>query len=340
MAGCMLQANLREASNTDIYICSGEDGEIYKPRFTFHGYRYIEISGVENPPALKEVQSVLLSSVEKITGVFQCENELINRFVTNVAYSQYCNFISIPTDCPQRNERMGWMGDTHIFCRTANYQSNVKNFYLRNLQAMTDMQRGDGRLPSIAPFGGGFGGLTYESALILIVYELYQQYGDMRIIETYYGAMKRWVKAIKKEGLPGIPSAQPPAWLGDWLAPEPADNALLWNAFHYRNARYMQFFAGKLGLLGDEKEYGQEAEETKRYWNETFVERETGRTKCVDGSICDVQGSYSIGLSCGVFDQEYTEAAFGHLARKTREGDFTIQSGFFGTEPINLMQRS
>ncbi len=337
LAGCMLQANLREASNTDIYICSGEDGETYQPRFTFHGYRYIEISGVENPPAPKEVRSVLLSSVEKVTGAFVCDNELIDRFVKNVAYSQYCNFISIPTDCPQRNERMGWMGDTHIFCRTANYQSNVKNFYLRNLQAMTDMQRADGRLPSIAPFGGGFGGLTYESALILIVYELYQQYGDAQIIETYYGAMKRWMEAIKKEGLPGIPSAQPPAWLGDWLAPEPADDALLWNAFHYRNAKYMQFFAGKLGLSEEEKAYRQEAEVTKRYWNETFVEKETGRTKCADGSICDVQGSYSTGLSCDVFDERYTEAAFGHLARKTKEGDFTIRSGFFGTEPINPM---
>ena len=78
---------------------------------------------------------------------------------------------------------MGWMGDTHIFCRTATYQSNVKNFYLRNLQAMKDMQTEDGRLPSIAPAGGGFGGQTYESAMILMVWELYQQYGDASLIE-------------------------------------------------------------------------------------------------------------------------------------------------------------
>lgn len=337
LAGCMLQANLREASNTDIYICSGEEGETYQPRFTFHGYRYIELSGVKNPPAPKEVQSILLSSVEEITGSFSCDNGLVNRFVKNVAYSQSCNFISIPTDCPQRNERMGWMGDTHIFCRTANYQSHVKNFYLRNLQAMADLQTEDGRLPSIAPFGGGFGGMTYESAMILIVYELYQQYGDLELAATFYGRMKRWMEAIKKTGLPGIPQAKSPAWLGDWLAPVPADDALIWNAFHYRNAAYMQFFAEKLQYAKDAEMYAAEAEKTKQYWNKTFVDQESGRTKCADGSICDAQGSYSIGLSCDVFDDKFRQAALEHLARKTREGDCTIQSGFFGTEPINPM---
>lgn len=337
LAGCLLQANLREASNTDIYICSGEAGEVYQPRFTFHGYRYIEISGVENPPAPEEVQSVLLSSVEEITGGFSCDHELINRFVKNVKYSQYCNFISIPTDCPQRNERMGWMGDTHIFCRTANYQSNVKNFYLRNLQAMADMQQKDGRLPNIAPFGGGFGGLTYESAMILIVYELYQSYGDLSVIETFYERMKRWMEAMRKEGFPGITAMQSPAWLGDWLAPKPADDHLIWNAFHYRNARYMQFFAERLCLAEDAELFEEEAEKTKKFWNETFVDPESSRTKSADGSICDVQGSYSIGLSCDVFDERYRAAAFAHLARKTEEGDYTIQSGFFGTEPINPM---
>lgn len=337
LAGCMLQANLREASNTDIYICSGKAGETYQPRFTFHGYRYIELSGVENPPALEEVQSILLSSVEKITGSFSCDNILVNRLVKNVKYSQYSNFISIPTDCPQRNERMGWMGDTHIFCRTANYLSQVKNFYLRNLQAMADMQTEDGRLPSIAPFGGGFGGMTYESAMILIIYELYQMYDDLKLVETYYGRMKHWMEAMKKAGLPGLPQVYPQAWLGDWLAPVPVDDYLLWNAFHFRNAKYMQFFAEKLLYAKDAKMYALEAEMAKRYWNETFVDKESGRTKHVDGSICDAQASYAIGLSCDVFDENFRQEAFEHLARKIRESNYTIQSGFFGTEPINPM---
>lgn len=337
LCGQMLQANLREASNTDIYICRGEGEEIYQPRFTFHGYRYIEISGVDTPPALSDVQSVLLSSVKEITGVFDCDHVLLNRFVKNVKYSQLCNFISIPTDCPQRNERMGWLGDTHIFCRTATYQSNVKNFYLRNLQAMQDMQTEDGRLPSIAPFGGGFGGLTYESAMILMVWELYQQYGDFSVIEEYYESMCRWMDGIKKAGMPGLPKLPHQAWLGDWLAPVPADDYLLWNAFHYRNADLMEKFAGLLGRKADMEKYREEAVRTKEYWNEMFVEKETGRTKNADGSLCDVQGSYSVALSCDVFAQEYKKKAYAHLARTTEEGNYTVRSGFFGTGPINPM---
>lgn len=337
LCGQMLQANLREASNEDTYICKGEGTEIYKPRFTFHGFRYIEISGVENAPELEDVQGILLSSVNKITGNFHCDNELLNRFTQNVKYSQYCNFISIPTDCPQRNERMGWMGDTHIFCRTASYQSNVKNFYLRNLQAMKDMQTKEGRLPSIAPFGGGFGGQTYESAMILIVWELYQQYGDSSIIEEYYPAMDLWMDSMKRVGLPGIPSLHVNEWLGDWLAPKPADDYLIFNAFHYRNAILMGKFAKIIGNVEGKKKYHEIAEQTKNYWNCMFADQETGITKKADGSICDVQGSYAIGLNCDVFAEKIREKAFAHLERTTREGNYTIQSGFFGTGPINPM---
>lgn len=337
LTGQMLQANLREASNEDTYICKGEGIEIYKPRFTFHGFRYIEISGVEEAPALEDVQGILLSSVKKITGRFHCDNELLNRFTENVKYSQYCNFISIPTDCPQRNERMGWMGDTHIFCRTATYQSNVKNFYLRNLQAMKDMQTEDGRLPSIAPFGGGFGGQTYESAMILIVWELYQQYGDKSLIREYYDSMDQWMDSMKEVGMPGMPKLHASEWLGDWLAPEPADDYLIFNAFHYRNAVLMEKFAGLLDDPEGQNKYHHVAEETKTYWNQMFADQTTGITKKSDGSICDVQGSYSIGLSCDVFADEIKEKAFAHLERTTREGNYTIQSGFFGTGPINPM---
>lgn len=337
LAGQMLQVNLREASNTDVYICKGEGEEIYEPRFTFHGFRYIEVTGVKEPPAVEDVQGVLISSVDKITGEFSCDNALINRFVKNVRYSQFCNFISIPTDCPQRNERMGWMGDTHIFCKTATYQSNVRNFYLRNLQAMKDMQSENGRLPSIAPFGGGFGGQTYESAIVLITWELYQQYGDIVVVRENYEAMDRWMDSMEAVGLPGLPHVHELEWLGDWLAPNPADRYLIYNAFHYRNAVLMQKFAKLLGKTEDVKKYQETASKTQEYWNALFVDPATGKTKNSDGTLCDVQGSYSIGLSCGVFAKEYEKQAYAHLERTTREGGYRIQAGFFGTGSINPM---
>lgn len=334
LAGRMLQVNLREASNTDIYICSGEGLEVYQPKFTFHGYRYIEISGIETPPAIEYVQSIALSSVEDITGAFSCSHELVNKLVSNVTYSQRSNFISIPTDCPQRNERMGWVGDTHVFCRTAIYQSNTKNFYLRNLQAMKDLQSDDGRLPDIAPFGGGFGGIVYESAMILVTWELYQQYGDITVVEEYYDAMNLWMKAMEKAGLPGMLNE---FGLGDWLATEETDPHLIWNAFHYRNAKIMSVYANKLGKNDDELRYEKIAAETKKYWNEFFVEAETGYSRSADGRINDTQGSYSIALSCDVYNEDNKKLGYAHLARKTREANCTVQTGFFGTGPLNPM---
>ena len=331
LEGLLLQANLREASNTDVYICAGNGDEVYQPEFTFHGYRYIEITGAENPPELPDVRSLLLSSVERVTGDFCCSEPLVNRFVENVRYSQYDNFISIPTDCPQRNERMGWLGDTHIFCHAANLQSHVKNFYIRNLQAMRDLQTEEGRLPSIAPFGGGFGGQTYESAMILIVRELYEMYGDVDLVREYFPAMDRWMDAIGRAGLPGLPAVHELEWLGDWLAPEMTDRPLMYNAFHYRNAEYMVFFGELLGDTAAAEKYRRIVEETKAYWNKTFVDPETGMTKTAGGETCDTQGSYAFALSCGVFAEPYREKAFAHLARKTREGGHTIRTGFFAT---------
>lgn len=334
LAGRMLQANIREASNTDIYICNGKGEEIYKPKFTFHGFRYIEISGIAEPPALEDVKGILLSSVTEITGKFHCSNPLVNQLVSNVGYSQRCNFISIPTDCPQRNERMGWVGDTHLFCRTATYQSSTKNFYLRSLQAMRDLQTPEGRLTNIAPVGGGFGGITYESAMILIVWELYQQYGDDSIIREFYPCMKKWMEAMKLAGFPGTPDE---FGLGDWLSPEETDNYLIWNAFHYRNAFRMQFYAEHLGETEDTAYYQKLADEAKNYWNKKFINPMDGRTQTVHGTPVDTQGSYAIALSCGVIADEYVRKAYDHLARKTRECGCTVQTGFFGTGPLNTM---
>lgn len=332
LSGRLLQANLREASNTDIYILSGKSGEKFQPEFTFHGFRYIEISGVDVPPELDEVEGILLSSVHSVTGKFECSNELVNKFVSNVKYSMLSNYISIPTDCPQRNERMGWTGDTHVFTRTATYQADVKNFLLRNTQAIKDLQRENGHLPNIAPIGGGFGGITYESALIIMTWELYQQYGDESIIRDNYEAMDVWMNTMKKEGLPGDKYT---GFLGDWLAPDETDNRLVWNAFYGRDAKLMRRFSEILGLKEKAECYRKIEEETREYWNNTYVDACSGITKCHDGSTCDTQGSYVIGLDCEMFREEYRTMAVSNLVRKTEEAGWTVRTGFFGTGPLN-----
>lgn len=333
LCGQLLQENLRDATSTDIYILGGDD-EIYCPKFTFHGYRYIEISGLKTAPALSDVRCVQLSSIEQITGEITTDNEHVNRFVKNVKYSQLCNFISIPTDCPQRNERMGWTGDAHVFARTALYQSNAHTFYLRYLQAIRDVQLPSGNIPNIAPVGGGFGGITYAVCIHLIVWEIYQHCGDIEVIEDNYNAMKRCAEYYKRIGMPGTPYVGP---IDDWLAPAKTYSNLVWNAFYGRAMQLMERFAGILGKADDEQYYNAESKKAKQYWNDTFIDEESGKTLNIDGTLNDTQGGYSIGLGFEMFAEEYRQKAFGHLARTSRESGYTVTTGFFGTSPINPM---
>ena len=228
---------------------------------------------------------------------------------------------------------MGWTGDTHVFCRAATYQSQIKNFYLRNLQAMKDLQEENGRLPNIAPFGGGFGGITYECASIFMTWALYRQYGDIRTLERFYPGMKKYMDYMKDKGLPGKGDFAKVGPLGDWLAPEETDLQLLWNAFYYREADLMAKIAAILGLDKDAEEFSALAGEVKTFWNRTFVEPETKKTRNMEGQLCDTQCSYVLGLKYGVMED--TAAAEAHLLRKTRDLGHTVGTGFFGTGLLN-----
>ncbi len=331
--GKLMVENYRDALSTDFYICSGKGEEVYQPLFTFHGFRYIEISGVKNPPRPEQVTGLLYSSITEFEGSFVSDNALLNRFARNVTWSQKCNFINIPTDCPQRNERMGWAGDTHVFCHTALLNSNLKQFYERNLQAMADLQEENGRYPEIAPVGGGFGGITYECASIFIAWELYCQYGDLRTLRRFYPGMVQYMDYMRDKGMPGKADPAAVGPLGDWLAPAETDLQLLWNAFYYREADLMARISALLGVRERKQEYEDLAGEIQEYWNRTFIDPDTRKTRDMEGNLCDTQCSYALGLEYGVIRDR--EAAGNHLARRVREKNYTVETGFFGTGLLN-----
>ncbi|MFV0465758.1 MAG: family 78 glycoside hydrolase catalytic domain [Lachnospiraceae bacterium] len=333
-AGKLMLENYRDATSTDIYICNGcEEGEVYQPKFTFHGYRYIEISGLENPPDPADVVSCQYSSVTNMQGGFDSSHKLLNRFVQNVFWSQKCNFINIPTDCPQRNERMGWAGDTHVFCHTALQNSNLKLFYERNLQAMSDLQEENGQFPEIAPIGGGFGGITYECASIFMTWELYQQYGDVKTIQKFFPALVKYMDYMKNKGLPGEGDRQALGPLGDWLAPVQTDEMLMWNAFYYKEAETMRKLSVILDKKEKVKEYQALTEEIKEYWNRTFIDPDDARAKGIHGESSDTQTAYALGLETGVINDRNLAAK--NLRRLVRESSFHVQTGFFGTGILN-----
>lgn len=332
--GRILVANLRDAASTDKYILNGEKNEIYSPRFTFHGFRYIEISGIKNPPKISEVKGIQLSSVEKISGTIKTDNELLNRFIKNVKYSQLCNFTSIPTDCPQRNERMGWAGDTHVFCKTANLNSNVKNFYLRYLEALRDCQEENGNLPEIAPVGGGFGGITYGCALSFIVNELYDFYADKTIILENYSAMKKYMEYLFNFNLPGNAYLGP---IDDWLAPEKTDSNLVWNAFYGRLCFLMLKFSKILNLSDDIILFKKKLEDAKLFFEKTFFDSKKGLSLNFDGTYNDSMGSYAISLAYEMLSDKNIKKAQKRLSEKVQESKYKITTGFFCTSLINPM---
>ena len=254
----------------------------WSPRDTFHGYRYVEISGVAEAPAIDEVKGIVLSSITRLTGSFETSNPLVNRLYSNIRWSQYANFISIPTDCPQRNERMGWAGDAQVFSRTAVYNADVYGFLRRYLECTRDCQLPDGRFADIAPVGGGFGGIEWGSAGIIVTYELFRQYGDKRIIEENYAAMQRYVEFLKAQGTPGLLDNVGP--LGDWLATDKStDNPLLWNSIYYFDATIMAEMAAAIGRSDDAAAYTALADEIRKNWNAAYIDPATGMTRTLKG---------------------------------------------------------
>lgn len=329
--GMILTENYRDALSIDRYIFKNGEKVTWSPRNTFHGYRYIEISGVSEAPAIEDVKGIVLSSITHLTGSFETSDALVNRLYQNIRWSQYANFISIPTDCPQRNERMGWAGDAQVFSRTAVYNADVYGFLRRYLECVRDCQLPDGRYADIAPVGGGFGGIEWGSAGIIVTYELFRQYGDRRVIEENYAAMAHYIEFLKAKGVPGLLDNVGP--LGDWLATDMStDNPLLWNAIYYFDACIMAEMAAATGKTDDAAAYAALAEEIRKNWNEAYVDPETGMTRTLKGEINDTQASYAVPLHFGLINDR--ERAGRRLAEKSAELDYAVTTGFVGTGPL------
>ena len=172
--GMIMTENYRAALSQDVYTTKAGP-QAFQPRFTSHGFQYVEITGIDQPLPLAAVQGVAISSVRSLTADYKTSSEKVNRLWSNLVWSNVDNFLTIPTDCPQRNERMGWSGDINVFSRTATYVSNANQFLTRHMFAMRDVQSPVGRFADVAPVGGGFGGVLWGSAGVVIPWEAYLQ---------------------------------------------------------------------------------------------------------------------------------------------------------------------
>lgn len=344
-AGMIMIENIRAALAQDVYILKG-DSDIIRPHFTFHGYRYIEITGISKALPLKSVKGLVISSIHELASSYETSDPKVNRLWENIVWSARGNFLSIPTDCPQRNERMGWSGDLSVFSRTATYVSNTDPFLSRHLLAMRNVQSSAGKFADIAPLGGGFGGLLWGSAGMTVAWEVYLQYNDIRLLEEHYSAMAAYMdylqtKINKDTGL----SSE--SQLGDWLGPQTSQvgTQLIVTAYNIFDLRIMISVAKILHKTADAEKYQKMFDERKEFFNRTFVNADKKTIQGPNGKSSDNQTSYAVGLALGAFNDENIPFMVKNLAQTvTRENKddsgtmrpaMSLMTGFIGTAWIS-----
>ncbi|MBE2268196.1 MAG: glycoside hydrolase family 78 protein [Anaerolinea sp.] len=254
--------NLRSAHATDYYTFKGGGEEVWESKFTFHGFRYVEIEGYPNEVTRDTITGIVLHSDMALTGSFECSDPLLNQLQRNIQWGQRGNFVDIPTDCPQRDERLGWTGDIQVFVRTAAFNMNVAGFMTKWVHDVDDAQRADGSIPAVVPYATDVptdGGPAWADAAIICPWTIYQCYGDTRILEQSYATMTRFMDFLIANS-PGLVRCAPDwdGWpgFGDWLsinASTPRD--LLGTAFLAYDARLMSEIAAVLGKTDDAARY-------------------------------------------------------------------------------------
>lgn len=336
--GSLYTANLRTARATDYYTCKGEGEETWTPRFTFHGFRYVELAGPIEPPTRESVTGIVWHSENPVTGAFECSDPLINQLHRNILWGWKGNTVDVPTDCPQRDERMGWTGDAQVFSRTANFLTQSAAFWAKWLQDLEDAQSPEGHIPPTAPSTNairtGDGGPAWADAAVIVPWHAYLAYGDRRILAERYGMMKRFVDSLTAEAPDGIrvhPARDPWGGFGDWLALDgsgkldggtPKD--LIGTAFYAYSARLLAQMAEALGYAEDAAAYAALSERVRAAFQRRYVTPEG----FVSGNT---QTSYVLALAFDLLPEDAIPSAMDWLTRDILRRDTHLSTGFVGT---------
>lgn len=276
--GDLYTTNLRAARATDYYTFKGEGEEVWEPKFTFHGFRYVEVAGYPGPLTRESVTGVVLYSDMTQTGDFTCSEPLVNQLQHNIRWGQKGNFVDVPTDCPQRDERLGWTGDIQVFARTGAFNMEVTGFLTKWAQDVADAQNEAGMVPAVVPKASiplPDGGPAWADAVIICPWTVYLCYGDGRILENNYGVMRKFMDWVV-EASPGHIRCAPDyeGWpgFGDWLsinANTPRD--LIGTAFLAYDAHLMAQIAAVLGKRREAASYRKLFADVKRAFANRFL---------------------------------------------------------------------
>ncbi len=337
--GVLYMANIRSAKATDIYTLKGNGTEVYEPRFTYHGFRYVEVTGFPGEPTLANIQGCVVHDDVEPAGSFYSSNPLLNQIRKNIEWGVRGNYRSLPTDCPQRDERQGWLGDRAAESKGETYLFNIARLYGKWMADINDSQLPTGSVPSVSPSYWPLfpNDVTWPSCYIIVPNTLYEQYGDVYVIKERYPSMKKWIDFMSGYLENGI---MPRDTYGDWCVPPESPElihsrdpkrstakAVLGTAYFYHNLRLMAHYANILGKSTDENEFNTLAETIKEKFNKKFFKEDSNQYD--NGS----QTSFVLPLYFGMVPEKQNQQVFNNLVEKIlSESKGHIGTGLIGAQ--------
>jgi len=333
--------NLRAAKQTVTYTLRGTGTEVFEPHFTFQGFRYVLVQGFPGQLALDNLTGIVVHSDIAPAGTFDCSEPLINQLQHNIQWGQKGNFVDVPTDCPQRDERLGWTGDAQAFARTACFNAHAADFYTKWLKDVAADQKASGAIPHVIPNvlqrldpKANAASAGWADAAVIVPWTVYLSYGDRRILERQYASMKGWVDYMAGRAGDSF------FWnndftYGDWLAfastssdypGATTDKDLVSQAYFARSTDLLQKTAAVLGKKEDAERYAALLARVKQAFNAEFV-TSTGRL------ASNTQTAYSLALAFDLLPENLRSQAAGRLAGDVRKFKH-ITTGFLGAPLI------
>jgi len=331
--GNFYTANLRAAKATDTFILKGGEEETFEPHFTFHGFRYVQLIGYKKAPDLGMITGKVIHSDMKPSGSFTCSIPLINQLQHNIQWGQKGNFLDVPTDCPQRDERLGWTGDAQVFSMTAAFNYNVAAFFTKWLGDVAADQLPSGSVPHVIPdvLNGEGGSTAWADVSTVIPWNMYLVYGDKRILERQYASMKAWIDYM--HNMAGDDNLwTESSHFGDWLAfattnsdypGATTEKDLIATAYYSYSSGILAKTALILGKDDDAVKYQKLSDDIKSAFVQEYVTPH-GRL------VSHTQTAYCLALAFDLLPKDLIPKAAAYLAQDVKKfGHLT--TGFVGT---------
>ncbi|EMI51843.1 alfa-L-rhamnosidase [Rhodopirellula sallentina SM41] len=330
--GTLYTTNYRTARSQATYVAAENGTVTYQPSLSFFGYRYLELSGLSQGEQLstESVTANVIHTDFSTKGEFTSSHEKLNQLQSNIRWGQISNFIDIPTDCPQRDERLGWTGDAQVFLPTSFFNYDVYSFWARWLQSVRDEQTDDGEIPHTVPSTPfGYSSPGWADVIVTAPWQVYERTGDIRILQENYDAMKDWVNVYERRSQDLIPSLT--GW-GDWLQPyakgdRKGDTAqdLIATAYFGRDARILYWTAKALGETDDAERYRKLHADIRRAFTNKYFPNGGAAPGAQTQTAC------LMGLGYDLVEPEQRPQVEALLLQKYEEADRHLRTGFLGT---------